>query len=355
MPYEPDDYLSRHFQTGSIDLAQQVAELARNATPPNSPNKALYQEMFMSVARMAQADRNRWDAKIMLQTLREMEMAFSLLEQFKRRRKVTVFGSARTPTDHPLYGLARQLAQNFHKGFAQFKRLRRGIQSQHPHRGAAPFRPCQPEGQRQGQRAGAHVHQQSLAALRSHRAGVGQGQACQQAREAHEIPGQKIIQIGADGGRGTPVRTRQPGTLCGQEARELGHVIGQRALVPRIERPYLGQGFGQHIQDTLGFSRKRREQRSGGRPGPRFKRTRCGALILALEVALPGRSNVPVALALFRPECRSAVAVPGCIGRTSVLTAVSGAVRWTPVVTAIFAVVFSPPITPCITAVILPP
>ena len=103
MPYEPDDYLSRHFQTGSIDLAQQVAELARNATPPNSPNKALYQEMFMSVARMAQADRNRWDAKIMLQTLREMEMAFSLLEQFKRRRKVTVFGSARTPTDHPLY------------------------------------------------------------------------------------------------------------------------------------------------------------------------------------------------------------------------------------------------------------
>ena len=111
MPYEPDDYLSRHFQTGSIDLAQQVAELARNATPPNSPNKALYQEMFMSVARMAQADRNRWDAKIMLQTLREMEMAFSLLEQFKRRRKVTVFGSARTPTDHPLYGLARQLGE----------------------------------------------------------------------------------------------------------------------------------------------------------------------------------------------------------------------------------------------------
>ena len=70
MPYEPDDYLSRHFQTGSIDLTQQVAELARNASPPNSPNAALYQEMFMSVARMAQADRNRWDAKIMLQTLR---------------------------------------------------------------------------------------------------------------------------------------------------------------------------------------------------------------------------------------------------------------------------------------------
>ncbi|MFX8949735.1 hypothetical protein ABTM92_19490, partial [Acinetobacter baumannii] len=60
---------------------------------------------------MAQADRNRWDAKIMLQTLREMEHAFSVLEQFKRRRKVTVFGSARTPVEHPVYALARKLGE----------------------------------------------------------------------------------------------------------------------------------------------------------------------------------------------------------------------------------------------------
>src|SRR3989338_11025864 len=38
-----------------------------------------------------------------------MEHAFCALEQFKRRRKVTVFGSARTPVDHPLYQLARDL------------------------------------------------------------------------------------------------------------------------------------------------------------------------------------------------------------------------------------------------------
>ncbi len=265
----------------------------------------------------------------------------------------------RTGHAHGPYGLARQLAQNFHKGFAQLKRLRRGIQSQYPHWGAAPFRPCQPEGQWQGQRAGTHVHQQGLATLRSHRAGVGQGQACQQARETHKIPGQKIIQIGADGGRGTPVRTRQPCTFCGQKTRKLGHVVGQRALVPRIERPYLGQGFGQHIQNTLCFSRKRWEQRSGGRPSPQFKRTHGGALILALKAALPGASKISVALSLLRPKCRPAVAISGCVGRTSILTAIvtaiCGAVSRTPVVTAIFAVVFLPTIAPCITAVILPP
>lgn len=111
MPYEPDDYLSRHFQTSGIDLNSKVDELTALIVPPTSPNLPLYREMFTTVIRMAQADRNRWDAKIMLQTLREMEAAFSTLEDFKRRRKVTVFGSARTPTDHPVYQLARELGQ----------------------------------------------------------------------------------------------------------------------------------------------------------------------------------------------------------------------------------------------------
>lgn len=109
MPYEPDDYLSRHFQTSGIDLTSKVDELATLSSPSNSPNLPLYRDMLTTVIRMAQADRNRWDAKIMLQTLREMENAFSTLEQFKRRRKVTVFGSARTPVDHPVYALAREL------------------------------------------------------------------------------------------------------------------------------------------------------------------------------------------------------------------------------------------------------
>ncbi|MET1076569.1 MAG: LOG family protein [Pseudomonas sp.] len=109
MRYEPDDYLTRHFQTSGIDLASKVDELVALSAPGTSQNLALYRDMLITVIRMAQADRNRWDAKIMLQTLREMEHAFSALERFKRRRKVTVFGSARTPADHPVYLLAREL------------------------------------------------------------------------------------------------------------------------------------------------------------------------------------------------------------------------------------------------------
>ena len=111
MSFDSDDYLSRQYQVSSIDLDGKVDELLRMAVPPTSANFELYKEMMLTVARMAEADRNRWDAKIMMQTLREMEASFSLLERFKRRRKVTVFGSARTEPDHPLYQQAKELGE----------------------------------------------------------------------------------------------------------------------------------------------------------------------------------------------------------------------------------------------------
>lgn len=108
MPYVPNDVLSRHFQSNGFDLTSKVEEQL-TLVAPNSPNHALYRDMILTVLRMAQDDRNRWNAKITLQALRELENAFRVLDQFKGRRKVTVFGSARTPVEHPLYAQAREL------------------------------------------------------------------------------------------------------------------------------------------------------------------------------------------------------------------------------------------------------
>ncbi|WP_416772097.1 LOG family protein [Pseudomonas sp. RHF3.3-3] len=108
MPYEPNDLLSRHFQNNGVDLTKQVEEQLQQIAP-DSPNLPLYRDMMLTVLRMAQDDRNRWNAKIVLQALRELENAFRVLDQFKGRRKVTVFGSARTPIEHPLYAQAREL------------------------------------------------------------------------------------------------------------------------------------------------------------------------------------------------------------------------------------------------------
>ncbi len=110
MPYQPNDLLVRHFQSNGIDLTSKIEEQL-NLVSPNSPNTPIYRDMMLTVLRMAQEDHNRWNAKITLQALRELEHAFRVLEQFKGRRKVTVFGSARTPIEHPLYALARELGE----------------------------------------------------------------------------------------------------------------------------------------------------------------------------------------------------------------------------------------------------
>ncbi|WP_373185241.1 TIGR00730 family Rossman fold protein [Halopseudomonas sp.] len=107
---DPADYLTRHVQTGGAGLQQKIDELVA-ASAGDSKNSALYREMILHVVRMAQADGDRWDAKIMLQTIAELEQSFARLEMFKRRRKVTVFGSARTHVDHQLYALARDLGK----------------------------------------------------------------------------------------------------------------------------------------------------------------------------------------------------------------------------------------------------
>lgn len=54
----------------------------------------------------------RDDLKILSQTLRELRWAFSVFAPYRSQRKVTVFGSARTPHDAPAYAAAVQLGRS---------------------------------------------------------------------------------------------------------------------------------------------------------------------------------------------------------------------------------------------------
>ena len=108
MPDQSSDSLPLYFEGQGLDLAQHV-DAQLQLVAPDSPNRPLYREMLFTVLRMAHDDLDRWNAKIMLQAVRELEKTFRVLQTFKGRRKVTVFGSARTPVEHPLYALAREV------------------------------------------------------------------------------------------------------------------------------------------------------------------------------------------------------------------------------------------------------
>jgi uncharacterized protein (TIGR00730 family) len=73
----------------------------------------LYQVLRHTIDRMEKDQTARGDLKILSRTLRELRYAFTVFRPFRRRRKVTIFGSARTGPDHPEYQSAVALGAKF--------------------------------------------------------------------------------------------------------------------------------------------------------------------------------------------------------------------------------------------------
>ncbi len=72
--------------------------------PNDGPTHAdLLDMMSRTIKRLEKDGTTRGDLKILNRTLRELRYAFKVFQPYRRRRKVTVFGSARTPPDDPSY------------------------------------------------------------------------------------------------------------------------------------------------------------------------------------------------------------------------------------------------------------
>ncbi|MCC6494264.1 MAG: TIGR00730 family Rossman fold protein [Pirellulales bacterium] len=84
-----------------------------NANVPVEPDEiADLIALIRESADKLHADRiDRGDLKILSRTIRELRYAFKVFAAYRGRRKVTVFGSARTPSDAPAYQQALQLGK----------------------------------------------------------------------------------------------------------------------------------------------------------------------------------------------------------------------------------------------------
>ncbi len=67
--------------------------------------------MQRTIQRLEKDGTTRGDLKILSRTLRELRYAFKVFQPYRRRRKVTVFGSARTPADQPTYQQAVEFSR----------------------------------------------------------------------------------------------------------------------------------------------------------------------------------------------------------------------------------------------------
>lgn len=76
----------------------------------------LIQRIKEAADNLVEDQTSRGDVKILSRALRELRYAFKVFSPYRNRLKVTIFGSARTPADHPSYQqgveLGRQMAQH---------------------------------------------------------------------------------------------------------------------------------------------------------------------------------------------------------------------------------------------------
>jgi uncharacterized protein (TIGR00730 family) len=84
--------------------------------PPLSPQRDrqiidLVDRIKQSADKMAEDGSSRGDLKLLSRALRELRYGFKVFGPYRRRRKVTIFGSARTPVDAPAYAQAVALGK----------------------------------------------------------------------------------------------------------------------------------------------------------------------------------------------------------------------------------------------------
>jgi len=87
--------------------ASVEAILAGARTPAE---RRLYRSILDTVGDLARTGTDTIDLKVVDSALAEMAEAFRVFQPYRKRKKVTIFGSARTEPDHPAYRQARALA-----------------------------------------------------------------------------------------------------------------------------------------------------------------------------------------------------------------------------------------------------
>lgn len=115
LPRPQSDLPSEAIGEDELQRPQPADEPLTSSDPTStSTNDDLYELMRQTIERLEADKTARGDLKLLSRTLRELRYAFKVFRPYRRRRKVTIFGSARTRADHPDYlaaeGFARQMA-----------------------------------------------------------------------------------------------------------------------------------------------------------------------------------------------------------------------------------------------------
>jgi uncharacterized protein (TIGR00730 family) len=97
------------YRTGNEALDELIVELVAEAGVHGDSD--LVFEMLVSALRMGRESVDRGDLKLVNAALKELRYSFLVFEPYRRVRKVSIFGSARTQVDDPGYVAARDFGR----------------------------------------------------------------------------------------------------------------------------------------------------------------------------------------------------------------------------------------------------
>jgi len=100
----------RAYSTGDAELDRRLNALVEELDLAPVDARSTY-ELLVTAIRMAEEPLSRLDRKLINASVKEMRYAFNVFSKYRDRKKVSVFGSARTPTGDPNYELAKQLGR----------------------------------------------------------------------------------------------------------------------------------------------------------------------------------------------------------------------------------------------------
>lgn len=127
-----------HFSRSNGPVDELIDRLLEMAGPVHHPD--LVREMILAALKAGQETEHRADLRLMNITLKEMRFTSKVFGPYRGIRKVTVFGSARTRPDEPIYAMAREFGRALAEaGFMVITGGGPGIM-QAAHEGAGPER-----------------------------------------------------------------------------------------------------------------------------------------------------------------------------------------------------------------------
>ncbi|MEZ6140532.1 MAG: hypothetical protein R3B84_08170 [Zavarzinella sp.] len=89
--------------------------MKENKSRPNTAEEFL-EEIKSTASRLQDDGISRGDAKLLSTALKELRYCFQVFSRYQNKKKVSIFGSARTPPEHPTYVQAMEFGRKCRTG-----------------------------------------------------------------------------------------------------------------------------------------------------------------------------------------------------------------------------------------------